>query len=172
MNFDIGNKASQENFKVSSTDHSRGSDTDLNATKALLNAHKNDPSFYVPTGKVIFFGAAANAQRMSDLVDQISNGKGETRQATQSHDWVGRWIGGNAPTTDFKGGSMFDDAHSSYTGDFVPVGTWIANNKVGSFDIGSVRQNNWGEGHYSEPQYVMPTRLREQLKQQKSIEEK
>ena len=109
---------------------------------------------------------------MSDLIYAISKGEGETKQATQSHDLVGRWIGGNAPTTDFKGGSMFDNAHGSYTGDFVPVGTWVADNKGGSFDIGSVRQNNWGEGNYSEPKLVVPTQIKQQLEQQQKIREK
>ena len=105
---------------------------------------------------------------MSDLVYTLSKGEGETKQSTQTHDLVGRWIGGNKPTTDFTGGSMFKNSHGSYTLGWVPVGTWIDDGKGAQIDIGTVIRDNWGDGHYSKPELVLPTRMREKLKQQTS----
>ena len=112
----------------------------------------------------VFSGASANAQKMADVVDAVSNGHGRTSQATQQHDFVSRWVGGNQATSDFTGGSMLDRSHGSYTSALVPVGTMIDDNKGGQIDIGAIIPANWGDGHYSEPRLVVPTQIKQQQK--------
>ncbi|NDV12984.1 hypothetical protein [Crenobacter caeni] len=108
-NIDLRNQVAAQDGKVVEVDHSRGSLTSANATKTQVL--RGDLT--VPLGSVTFNGAAANAERMADIVRSATAGTGLVFQSTHISDPVGAWIGGNSgtggiPTWDVVG------AHGAY----------------------------------------------------------
>ena len=118
-NIDLRNKIAEYNKQigessgvplliVNGVDHSRGSLADSNSVQAQINAGQTD----LPIGSVTFNGAAANADRMAERVNNATSGMGLVRQSTHKDDLVGGVIGGNAPTGGLSSG--FADAHTTY----------------------------------------------------------
>ena len=95
-------------LRIEEANHSRGSLTASHATQLLIYEGNSD----VPIANVLFNGAAANADRMADRIEQVTGGQGEVWQSTHQNDFVGKLIGGNAPTGGQTAG--FGDAHSHY----------------------------------------------------------
>jgi filamentous hemagglutinin len=125
---------------IDEIDHSRGTLTGSNATAQQHNDGQTD----VPLGNVLFNGGAANAQNMSNMVDQVTNHRGTTQQATHVDDWVGGVIGGNAATGGVEGVGMA--SHSSYTGF----------HETPSKDENKMTDYIWGAGKTSVPVVVPP----------------
>ena len=84
----------------------------------LFCKQRNDGQTDVPLGAVQFNGAAASAQNMSNMVNQITSGQGVVKQSTHIDDWVGTSIGDNVPTGGLEGVGI--SSHSSYTGSLPP----------------------------------------------------
>jgi len=95
-------------LRIEEANHSRGSLTASHATQILIYEGNSD----VPIASVLFNGAAANADRMADRIEQVTGGQGEVWQSTHQNDFVGKLIGGNPVTGGQAAG--FGDAHSHY----------------------------------------------------------
>ncbi|MCW5299321.1 filamentous hemagglutinin N-terminal domain-containing protein [Herbaspirillum lusitanum] len=148
-NIDIREQAKMQGGVVIEVDHSRGSLTSSNAVAEQLNRGTTD----VAIGSVTFNGAAANADRMADRVNQATSGRGVVYQSTHKNDPVGTMIGGNAPT----GGntSSFPDSHGAYTGYLPPE-------RNDSGDRNRSRNETdvvWGKGQISTPLLVPPKNI-------------
>ena len=112
---------------------------------------------------MLFNGAAANAEKTADVIDQLSKGDAQMWEATHPTDLVGHVplvLGGNVPTTTWPGGS-FPDSHGSYIRWLAPPGTM-----VGGVDVRALTDASWGPGQVSVPVRVLPTRLRQQQEEQ------
>ncbi|MNJ58108.1 hypothetical protein D3C77_537280 [compost metagenome] len=127
--------------------HSRGTLTSSIATAQQLNDGVNDAAI----GSVTFNGAAANAQRMADRVDQVTGGQGVVLQSTHKDDLVGASIGGNTPTGGLDSG--FIAAHGAYT-ESLPA----QNKPDGSLnETRDLTDSAWGKGKIGLPVIVQPT---------------
>lgn len=140
---------------VNSVNHSRGGMTWTNATQDLKNQGKEQ----LPIGGVLYNGAAANAREAADIANSIGDGRDEVSQSTHPTDIVGRWLGRN-PATGEKNEGSFPGSHSSYSGYMPAEGSII---KVGtdpkkSVNLRDVTDKNWGNGRYSIPVHVAPTK--------------
>lgn len=145
-NIDIRNQVKEQNGAVVEVDHSRGSLTSSNATAEQINRGEA----HAPIQSVTYNGAAANAQRMSNWLEQATGGQGQMFQSTHQNDLVGRIIGGNPETGGVAGSGMA--SHSSYTGSLPPE-------SIGS-DVNPLRtltNQTWGVGKISEPVLVPPS---------------
>ena len=127
-NIDVRNAAQAQGGVVVEVDHSRGSLTSSNATAEQINQGVTNAAI----GGVTFNGAAANAQRMADRIDTVTNGTGVVQQATHKDDTVGTFVGGNAPT----GGqdATMGAAHTNYGPGVKPK----EKEEVWGNDVGSV----------------------------------
>ncbi|TQK06365.1 MULTISPECIES: hemagglutinin repeat-containing protein [unclassified Herbaspirillum] len=146
-NIDIREQVKAQGGVVIEVDHSRGSLTSSNALAEQLNRGGVD----VAIGSVTFNGAAANAERMANLVDQATGGQGVVYQSTHKNDPVGTMIGGNEAT----GGNTtsFPDSHGAYTGYLPPE-------RLTNGDVNPIRlriDEIWGKGKISTPILVSPT---------------
>jgi filamentous hemagglutinin len=134
-------------LQIIEVDHSRGSLTSSIATQEQVNAGQTA----VALNTIIFNGAAANAERMANAVDQVTGGKGQVMEATHKDDLVGAVVGGNGPV----GGTdtTFLKAHTSYTKDLPPQLT--LDGKINP--LRSSTDDVWGFGQISKPVLVPPT---------------
>lgn len=152
----IIDSARQNGGVVDSVNHSRGGMTWTNAMQDLSNSGRT----LLPIGEVLYNGAAANAKESADLLQDISEA-GKMYQSTHPTDIVGAWIGGN-PATGEKNDGSFPGSHSSYTGYEPAKGSIIksGSDPKKSVDLREVTDKNWGDGRYSIPVYVEPTKLK------------
>lgn len=157
VNQEIINIAAEQGGEVSSVNHSRGSMTWTNAMHDLARQGQSG----LPIGRVLYNGAAANAQEAANLLLDISDA-GEMFQSTHFTDRIGGWIGRNPATGGKDDGSLLD-SHSAYTGYLPPLGTIIEVGDTGEYvNLREVTDRHWGEGNHSEPKEVAPTRSKKE----------
>ena len=106
---------------------------------------------------VTFNGAASNAHKAANLVDELSNREGKMYQETHKNDLVGRFIGWNPTSQPSSGFWPLMEPHSSYFGYEPQPGTFI-----GGVDSRGLSDKYWGAGQHSERVLVLPDRLRHQ----------
>ena len=157
-NKEVINEARKDKIPVELVCHSRGSNTCTNSMQSLGNdnlALGENKKIYSITS-VTFNGAASNAHKAANLVDELSKGEGKMYQATHPFDGIGRWIGWN-PTSQPGSGrfSLSMEPHSAYFGFEPRQGTLI-----GGVDSRALSDRHWGAGQHSEPVLVLPDRLR------------
>lgn len=130
---------------IDEINHSRGSLTSSNATAQ----QRNNQQINVPLNSVTFNGAAANAQNMANMVDQVTSGKGIVQQSTHVDDWIGNVIGNNPSTGGVDGTGI--GSHSSYRGN-------QQLNPTNSQHQEKIDRDNkfWGNDSKSEPVVVIP----------------
>lgn len=145
-NIGVREAANNQSGVVIEVSHSRGTLTSSIATAQQLNDGVNDAAI----GSVTFNGAAANAQRMADRVDQVTGGQGVVLQSTHKDDFVGTFFGWNTPTGGLD--SSFPNSHGAYTG-----GLPAEFNLDGSYNgIRELTNKAWGEGEIGRPVIVRP----------------
>ncbi len=103
-----------QRLQIKEVDHSRGTLTSSIATRLQEAAGENR----IPVDSVLFNGAAANAQRMANRIDNVTGGAGDVRHNTHINDLVGTFFGKNQPTAGIE--SDFGNAHGSYFKDPPP----------------------------------------------------
>ncbi|MBS1174698.1 MAG: filamentous hemagglutinin family N-terminal domain protein [Burkholderiaceae bacterium] len=137
--------AKQQGGKVVTVNHSQGTQTINNGLLDKALDGKTD----VPIDTVILNGGAANAQSVSNTVNQVTSGQGVVKQSTHPYDGVSG-IFGNNPATQQNGNlgitDAFGAAHTTY-GPNIPK---IETNKA------------WGKNNVSVPIIVTPTNGRQQ----------
>lgn len=141
-NIDVRNQAGAQSGVVIEADHSRGTLTSSIATSEQVNQGVTNAA----VGSVTFNGAAANAERAAQVLNQATSGQGTLQQATHKNDLVGTVVGGNPETGGQPIGLL--EAHGGYTG-YLP-------DPVVNPELRDRTDNVWGPGQISVPVLVLP----------------
>ncbi|MDX1253526.1 MAG: hypothetical protein IDH49_15000 [Gammaproteobacteria bacterium] len=75
---------------------------------------KSDKVGNIPITTIQLNGSAGNAPNVKNNAGQITSGQAQVFQSTHKDDFVGTFIGGNAPTGGISGPDGFVGAHGSY----------------------------------------------------------
>lgn len=134
--------------RLDSINHSRGSLTMNNALAQQVNADDTQAAW----GTVLYNGAAANAERAANYVQEATSGQGVVMESTHQDDLIGIVFGQNEVT----GGQDMPviDAHSSYTGSLPP----LLNANGEKNPLRQLTDEAWGNEKISQPVIVPASR--------------